>query len=217
MENGNVVRNGYFSATQCPQKRTLSYTVLTDKTVTVTISQDKRSISHDAMAANPDVNTVDPNILALGLRVGAQLEWVDGHEELFIRHGFFRLVEETRRLVLNRLHLLLLLLGTDLALCLLELLPIHTRLDLSGIGGFQVDIASSKTKRGRHVPLRPHVNGLVEPLRSKRHLSSLGVKAIGRAQAGDELLDEIPDSLCILVGKVARCRNEKLRDGVGCL
>lgn len=181
----------------------------------MTVSQDEGAISHNAMTANPDVNTIDSDILALGLRVGTQLERVDRHEELFVRHGFFRLVEETRRLVLNRLHLLLLLLGADLALCLLELLPIHTGLDLSSVGRFQIDIASGKTQRRGHVPLRSHVNGLVEPLRGERHLSSLGVNTIGRAQAGDELLDKVPDSLRILFGKVARRRNQQFRDGVG--
>lgn len=203
VKNRDVVRNCDFSATQSPQKRTFSYTVLTNKTVAMTISQNKGSIGQDTMTTNSGIDTIDPDILALGLRVGTQLERVNSHVELLVRHGFLWLVEKPRRLILDRLHLLLLLLGGDLALSLLELLPVHSGLDLSGIGGFQVDVSASQTQCGRHVALRPHVNRLVELLRGERHLASLGVNAIGRAQSGNELRNEVPDSFHILLSEVA--------------
>lgn len=198
VENRNVVRNGDFSATQATQESTLTDTVLTNKTVAMAIRQSKRSIGQDAMAANRDIDTIDPDILALGLVVGAELERVDSHEELFVRHGVVGLVEQTRRLVLHRLHLLLLLLGADLPLGLLELLAIHTGLDLSA-NRLQIDVTTCETQGRRHVSLGSDVDGLVELLGREGHLPPLRVNAIGCAQAGDELLDEVADGLCILV------------------
>lgn len=210
-----MARNGHFSATQSAQKSTFTDTVLTDETITVSISQSQGSVGQHAETTNGNIDAVDPDIFALVLRIRAQLEGVDGHEELFIGHGIVGLVEQTRGFIGDGLHLLLLLFGTDLALGLLELLAVDTRFDLARVGGLQVDIPTGQTEGGGHVPLRADMDGLVELLGAERQLPLLGVDAIGRAQRGDILVYQVADSIRILGGEVPGSRNEKLRDGIG--
>ena len=210
-----MARNGDLSATQSPQEGTLSYTVLTNKTIAMTISQSERGIGQDTVAANPNIDIIDPDILALGLRVGAQLKRVNSHEEFFVGHAVIRLGDETGRFVLHRLHLFLFLFGTDLALRLLELLPVHLGLDLSSIGRLQVNRVSCETQGRGHVPLGSNVDSLVQLLGGEGHLSPFRINAIRRAQAGDELLHEIFDSLFILRREIPRGRDEKLGDRFG--
>lgn len=59
------------------------------------------------------------------------------------------------------------------------------------------------------------MDGLVELLRAERQLPLLGIDAIGRAQRGDVLVNQIADGIFILSREVPGSRNKKLRDGIG--
>lgn len=185
MKNRNVGRDRDFSATESTQKCRFTDTVLTNETVTTTISECEGSICQNAQATDRDIDVIQLNVLTLGLRVGAHLKRVDSHEELFVGHSLIRLVEQTGSFVGDILHGLLILLGADLALGLLKLLLVHLGLHLSSIGGFQVDCVSSQTQCRRHVPLRADIDGLFKFLGLEGHLPPLWV-AIGGAQRGDE-------------------------------
>lgn len=206
--------NGDLTATERPEQRTLSDTVLANQAVAMSIGQRQGGVRQHPISADRDIDTVDLDVLALRLGVRTQLERVYGHEKLLVRLGVVGLSDQLRGLVLYILHDLLFLLRTDLQLSLLQLLLVYLRLQLPGVGGLEVDGDARQAQRRRGVALRADMDGLVQLLCRKGHLPLLGVQAIGGAEVGHELFHQITDGAFILRTEVPRGRDQQRHDGV---
>jgi hypothetical protein len=99
----------------------------------MSVSQSKCSVRQDTLTTDGHIDAVDLDILAL---VGAatQLERVDSHVELLVRLRRVGLIQKPGSLILDVLELLLALLGSNLALGLLQFLAVDLGLDLALVG-----------------------------------------------------------------------------------
>ena len=214
MQNRNVGRNGQVSSAQCSQQGTLSNTILTHQTVPPAERHGQGRVGQDSFAANGHVDALDFDVLALGL-ITPQLQRIHGHVELLIRLGLVGLIQQARGFVFDILHHLSILLGLDFPLGLFQLLLVDSGFDFSGVGRLQVHRAPGESERRRYVPLRTHLNGMVQPPGGGGHLPRLAVETIGGAKGGNEPVDEIPDRSCVLIRQIARRRQQQRRDGLG--
>lgn len=176
------------------------------------ICQGEGGVGENSLATNRDIDIV--NLDVLGLATGADgLQGVDGHVELLVRLGRLWLVEQPRGLVLYRLEGLLLLLGGNLALGLLELLAVDLGLDLPGVGGLQVDGAGGDGQGGGHGVLGADLDGLVQPPDGGGFPLVRG--AIGLVVLCHPLVDELLDLGLEGGAGVARGGEEQLGDDGG--
>lgn len=200
VKNRDVHWNSELSSCQCSEKSGFTDTVLTDKTISATISQGQAGICQDSETTNSNIDALNLDILALLLShcIRTQLQWIDLHEELLVRLGIVWLVQQLRSLVLDSLELLLVLLGCNLPLRLLELLAINLRLNLSSVRRLQIHAGSGDTESGGHIALCIDGDGVVQSLCRSRCPVQIDVRRTGRAELLDPFLDQ-PLELCLIL------------------
>lgn len=164
VKNRNMRWDWHLSSREGSQQRRFTDTVVTNQTIPMAIRKRQVGISQYPLAADADIDILDLDVLGLAGAAPTKLQRVDGHVELLVALGVLGLVDELGGLILDRLEMLLALLGGDLPLRLLELLPVDLGLHLARVRGLQVYATGRHGEGGRHVALGADLDGLVEPL-----------------------------------------------------
>lgn len=164
VKNGNVRGDGDLTTTESPQQRRFTNTVLTDKTIAMTIGESQGTVREDTLARDGDVEAIDLDVLALVTVLRTQHERVDGHVKFFIALRLVGLVEKSGGLIFDSLECLAVLLSTQLTLSLFELLAVNAGFDLASTSLFKINCTTSEAEGRGYVPLGSHVNGLFQLL-----------------------------------------------------
>src|SRR4051812_39963638 len=94
VKNGDMGWDGNLSPGERPQECRFTNTVVTNKTVAVSIRQSQGSVGQDTKSSDRNVGIVDLDVLALSALPRAKLKRIHGHVEFLVRLGSFGLVKE---------------------------------------------------------------------------------------------------------------------------